>query len=78
MKINVLPGINILGNVDDTALMVDQMRRKFPNNFIGLVGLSAGATPLIGYIGRGKNKYKINAATDCTSYREYEVCTKIV
>ena len=32
-----------MGNVDDTVLMVESIRKKFPDNFLGLAGLSAGS-----------------------------------
>ena len=62
MKIKVIPGIDFMGNVDDTALMVDQIRQKFPKNFIGLAGLSMGSAQLVTYIGKGSNRGKIDVA----------------
>ena len=62
MTLKVVPHFSILGNVDDTALMVDQIRRHYPNNFIGLAGLSAGSGQVGLYIGKQQDKVKINAA----------------
>ena len=52
-----------MGNVDDTVLMVDRIRKHFPNNFIALAGVSAGSGQVVSYIGREGDKAKINAAT---------------
>ena len=41
--IRVIPHFSIMGNVDDTVLMVESIRKKFPDNFLGLAGLSAGS-----------------------------------
>ena len=44
MPIRVVPNaFSIMGNVDDTVIMVKEMRIKFPKNFIGLAGVSAGS-----------------------------------
>ena len=44
MPIRVVPNaFSIMGNVDDTVIMVKKMRIRFPNNFIGLAGVSAGS-----------------------------------
>ena len=39
----MIPHFSIMGNVDDTVLMVETIRKKFPDNFLGLAGLSAGS-----------------------------------
>ena len=36
MTLKVVPHFSILGNVDDTALMVDKIRMHYPDNFIKL------------------------------------------
>ena len=62
MTLRVVPHFSILGNVDDTALMVDQIRGHYPNSFIGLAGFSAGSGQVGLYIGKKEGKVKINAA----------------
>ena len=52
MPIRVIPHISIMGNVDDTVLLVNAMRKKYPDNFIGLAGISAGSGQVVSYIGR--------------------------
>ena len=63
MALRVIPHFSIMGNVDDTVLMVDRIRKNFPNNFVGLAGVSAGSGQVVSYIGREGDKAKINAAT---------------
>ena len=43
MPLRVIPHFSIMGNVDDTVIMVNRIREKFPHQFIGLAGLSAGS-----------------------------------
>ena len=35
---------------------------RFPNNFIGLAGISAGSGQVVSYIGREGNNVKVNVA----------------
>ena len=49
----------LVGNVDDTEIMVEHIKRKFPNNFIGLAGFSAGSAQVISYIGQKGEKVKV-------------------
>ena len=63
MALKVVPHFSIMGNVDDTVLMVDAMRKRHPENFIGLAGISAGSGQVVSYIGREGNAVKIDAAT---------------
>ena len=63
MTLRIIPHFSIMGNVDDTVLMVEKMKQRFPSNFIGLAGISAGSGQVVSYIGREGNKAKINAAT---------------
>jgi len=62
MPIRVIPHFSIMGNVDDTVLMVESIRKKFPDNFLGLAGLSAGSGQVVSYIGREGDSVKANAA----------------
>ena len=62
MILRVIPHFSIMGNVHDTVLMVDKMRQSFPDNFIGLVGISAGSGQVVSYIGREGNGVMVNAA----------------
>jgi len=62
MPLRVIPHFSIVGNVDDSVLLVDQMRQRFPTNFIGLAGISAGSGQVVSYIGREGHKVKVNAA----------------
>lgn len=63
MPIRVVPNaFSIMGNVDDTVIMVKKMRIRFPNNFIGLAGVSAGSGQLVSYIGREGDQVLINGA----------------
>ena len=69
MPLRVVPHFSIMGNVDDTVLMVDKMRERFPDNFIGLAGVSAGSGQVVSYIGREGDQAKINvAASLCPAY----------
>ena len=69
MTLRVIPHFSIMGNVDDTVLMVDRIRLHFPNNFVGLAGLSAGSGQVVSYIGREGDKAKVNvAASLCPAY----------
>ena len=62
MRLRVIPHFSIMGNVDDTVLMVDKIKEKHPDSFIGLAGFSAGSGQVVSYIGREGNSAKINAA----------------
>jgi len=62
MPLRVIPHFSIMGNVDDTVVMVSRIREKFPHNFIGLAGLSAGSGQVVSYIGREGEAVKANAA----------------
>ena len=63
MTLKVVPHFSVMGNVDDTVLMVDRMRKHYPNNFIGLAGISAGSGQVVSYIGREGGQVRVNAAT---------------
>ena len=63
MTLRVIPHFSIMGNVDDTVIMVDKMRQRFPSNFVGLAGISAGSGQVVSYIGREGDEVKVNAAT---------------
>lgn len=63
MTLKVVPHFSIMGNVDDTVMMVDSMRKQYPNNFIGLAGISAGSGQVVSYIGREGNQVRVDAAT---------------
>jgi len=62
MAVRVIPHISIIGNVNDSILLVDQIRQKYPDNFIGLAGISAGSGAVVSYIGKEGDKVKIDAA----------------
>ena len=62
MPLRVIPHFSIMGNVDDTVIMVDKIREKYPDNFVGLAGISAGSGQVVSYIGREGDKAKINVA----------------
>ena len=69
MTLRVIPHFSIMGNIDDTILMVDRIRHHFPNNFVGLAGVSAGSGQVVSYIGREGDKAKIDvAASLCPAY----------
>ena len=63
MPLRVIPRFSIMGNIDDTVIMVDKMRKRYPDNFIGLAGVSAGSGQVVSYIGREGEKVRVNAAT---------------
>ena len=56
------PYFSIMGNVDDTVLLVNEMREKYPENFIALAGISAGSGQVVSYIGREGSNVSVNAA----------------
>ena len=62
MPLRVVPHFSIMGNVDDTVLLVNQMRQRYPENFIGLAGISAGSGQVVSYIGREGSNVSVNAA----------------
>ena len=62
MPLRVIPHFSIMGNVDDTELMVDSICKQYPDSFIGLAGLSAGSGQVVSYIGQKGRAVKINAA----------------
>ena len=42
--------------------LVNQMRQKYPDNFIGLAGISAGSGQVVSYIGKEGSKVQVDAA----------------
>lgn len=62
IPLRIIPHFSIMGNVDDTVTMVDKMRKRYPNNFIALAGISAGSGQVVSYIGREGERVSINAA----------------
>ena len=62
MPLRAAPYFNILGNLDDTVIMVKKMRERYPNNFMALAGMSAGGGHLISYIGREGDRVPVDAA----------------
>ena len=42
--------------------VVNQMRQKYPDNFIGLAGISAGSGQVVSYIGKEGSNVHVNAA----------------
>jgi len=42
--------------------LVNQMRQKYPDNFIGLAGISAGSGQVVSYIGKEGSNVQVNAA----------------
>ena len=62
MPLRTVPHFSIMGNVDDTVLLVNQMRQRYPDNFIGLAGISAGSGQVVSYIGREGKNVMVNAA----------------
>jgi len=62
MPLRVTTRFSIVGDADDTVLLVDKMRQKFPDNFIGLAGISAGSGQIVSFIGREGDNARIDAA----------------
>lgn len=46
------PNFNIMGNAEDTHLMVKHVRAKYPRSFLGAAGISAGSGQVVSYIGQ--------------------------
>ena len=67
MPLRAPPYFNILGNADDRVAMVGKMRKKYPNNFIALAGVSAGSAQVVSYIGREGDRVQINAAASLSA-----------
>ena len=42
--------------------VVNQIRENYPDNFIGLAGISAGSGQVVSYIGREGSNVRVNAA----------------
>ncbi len=56
------PRFNILGDVADTVAMMDVVRKRYPNAFIGMVGISAGSGQLVNYLGHQGKSVAVDAA----------------
>ena len=73
-----VPQFSIMGNVDDTVLQVENIRKRYPDNFIGLCGLSAGSASVVSYIGREGNRVSVNAASAlCPAWDIRDAFTKL-
>ena len=61
MPLRAPPYFNTFGNVDDTVAMVEKMRKRYPDNFIALAGLSVGSGQVVKYVCREGDRVQINA-----------------
>ena len=69
MPLTTIPSYNVMGNIDDTVLMVGQVRKCYPNSFFCLAGISAGSGQLVSFLGReGANANVDAAASLCPAY----------
>jgi len=57
-----VPSFSILGNIDDTVAMVENIKDNHPDSFMALAGISAGSGQVVSYIGREGRKTPIGAA----------------
>merc|ERR1719187_302644 len=55
---------SVHGSVEDTRIMVEEVRRQYPSVFIGMVGLSQGGTLLLNYLRKDGDRCPVQAA--CT------------
>ena len=47
------PKFNIMGDAEDTRLMVEHVMAKYPDtSYLGMVGISAGSGLLVTYLGK--------------------------
>jgi len=57
------PRFNIMGDAEDTRVMVEHVTSKFPStSFLGMVGISAGSGLLGTYLGQQEDKTPVEAA----------------
>jgi predicted alpha/beta-fold hydrolase len=60
---------NIMGDTKDTELIMKKIRKKYPNSFIAMVGISAGSGQLVSYLGKSSENCIANAAASlCPAY----------
>lgn len=63
------PKFNIFGCANDTKEQMDQVAKKYPDAWIGLVGISAGSALCINYLGVcGENTPVKAACCLCPAY----------
>ena len=53
---------NFIGDTEDTREMVSLVTKRYPDAFIGMVGLSAGSGQLVSYLGKTGVNSGVNAA----------------
>uniref|UniRef100_A0A7S4LPR0 AB hydrolase-1 domain-containing protein n=1 Tax=Oxyrrhis marina TaxID=2969 RepID=A0A7S4LPR0_OXYMA len=65
------PNFNLMGNPDDTRLMVDAVVQRYPRaSFIGMAGISAGSGQIITYLGQEGKKTPVGAGVSlCPAYK---------
>eukprot|EP00516_Mucochytrium_quahogii_P006559 CAMPEP_0203752356 /NCGR_PEP_ID=MMETSP0098-20131031/6280_1 /ASSEMBLY_ACC=CAM_ASM_000208 /TAXON_ID=96639 /ORGANISM=" , Strain NY0313808BC1" /LENGTH=374 /DNA_ID=CAMNT_0050642465 /DNA_START=38 /DNA_END=1162 /DNA_ORIENTATION=- len=63
------PRFNIMGEVEDTKLMVNYVAERFPDSFIAAIGVSAGSGAVVSYIGNQDPHLPVKAAVSlCPAY----------
>ena len=63
------PTFNIVGCPADTKAQVEVVRRRYPDTFMAMVGISAGCGPLMSYLGSQAGLTPVSvAAALCPAY----------
>lgn len=63
------PNFNLMGCFKDTKLMIEYVKKLFPNSYIGAVGISAGSGQIVSYIGNQEENGPVRAAVSlCPAY----------
>ena len=63
------PRWNVMGDVEDTKLMVSFVHAKYPDAYLGAVGISAGSGQVVSYIGTMGEDTPVQAAVSlCPAY----------
>ena len=63
------PSFNIVGSPLDTKAQVELVRRRYPDSFLAMVGISAGCCPLMSYLGLEAANTPVSvAAALCPAY----------
>ena len=72
------PNFCVIGNVDDTVAMVSRIRQLYPDNFLGLAGISAGSGQVVSFAGREGDRAGIDVlASLCPAWNLEDAFVKL-
>jgi len=55
-------GFNLMGDAQDTIKQVEYVKRRYPDSFLGMIGISAGSGLLVNYLGKQNVLTPVQAA----------------